>query len=57
MTSALCALIPVPLLDGHFLRRTRRRMTREAAAEVGLTLDDAQVLHLSGTGPAPLSAV
>jgi len=52
MTSALCALIPVPLLDGHFLRRTRRRMTREAAAEVGLTLDDAQVLHLSGTEPS-----
>ncbi len=51
MTSALCALIPVPLLDDHFLRRTRRRMVREAAAEVGLTLDEAQVQHLSGTEP------
>ena len=49
VSSAVCAVIPIPFLDDHLLRRTRRRMVREIATEHGLTLDPTWLHHLSGT--------
>ena len=51
ISSALCASLPVPLLDEHLLKLLRRRMTREIAdeAETWLSEDDVEVL--SGTAP------
>lgn len=48
--SGMWALLPVPLLDDHFLRRTRRRMVRGAAARHGVVLSEAQITELAGDG-------
>ena len=51
VTSGLCALVPVPFLDDHLVRQTRRRMVREMAGARGVTMSEREVLHLSGTEP------
>lgn len=51
VSSALYALLPVPLLDDSLIRRTRRKMVRELATARGLQLSNDQLLVLSGTVP------
>ncbi len=51
ISSALCASLPVPLLDEHLLKLLRRRMTRELADDAGTWLSDDEVEILSGTAP------
>jgi hypothetical protein len=49
-TSALAALVPVPFLDDHLVRVTRRRMVRELARERGVALRENEVRLLAGLG-------
>ena len=51
LSSAMCAVVPVPCLDDHLVKLTRRRMTRELAAHRGLELPPADLAVLSGTEP------
>ncbi len=52
--SAACAIVPVPFLDEHLIKLTRRRMAREFAAARELELSAADVAALSGTESKPL---
>jgi hypothetical protein len=49
--SALAALVPVPFLDDHLVRVTRRSMVRELGRERGLALNENEVRLLAGRGP------
>jgi hypothetical protein len=42
-------LVPIPFLDDHMVRVSRRRMVREMALDQGVALDDAALRVLSGT--------
>ncbi len=58
LSSAVCAVIPIPFLDSHLLRRVRRRMVREIATDSGVALNEPEVRHLSGTdSTSPLGCV
>jgi hypothetical protein len=46
--SALAAVVPVPFLDDHLVRVTRRSMVRELARERGLVLHESEVVWLAG---------
>jgi hypothetical protein len=46
--SALAAIVPVPFLDDHLVRVTRRSMVRELARERGLVLPESEVVWLAG---------
>ncbi|HUP24787.1 MAG TPA: hypothetical protein VNB06_17845 [Thermoanaerobaculia bacterium] len=46
--SALAAVVPVPFLDEHLVRVTRRSMVRELARERGLVLRESEVVWLAG---------
>lgn len=52
ISSALCAAVPVPLLDDQLLRAVRRRMVGELANARGIRLAEPHLLHLSGTEPS-----
>lgn len=54
LCSAASAVVPVPLLDDHLVKLTRRRMVREIAADHQLCLSDSGLAVLSGTEPKPL---
>ena len=51
LSSALCASLPVPLLDEHLLKLLRRRMIGEMASDAGAWLSESDVEVLSGTAP------
>lgn len=51
LSSAMCAVVPVPFLDDHLVKLTRRRMTRELAATRGIELPADELAVLSGTEP------
>lgn len=53
LSSAVCAIVPVPFLDDHLVKLTRRRMTRELAGARGLSLEPNDVAVLSGTESKP----
>ncbi len=55
LSSAACAIVPIPLLDDHLVNLTRRRMTREIAADQGRELQRGELLQLSGTEGRALS--
>ena len=54
LSSAMCAVVPVPFLDDYLVKLTRRRMTRELAGQRGLELGSEDVAVLSGTEPKQL---
>ena len=56
LLSAIAAAIPIPFVDDHLLRRTRRRLARDSAAQAGVELHEIEIDHLSGTGPSTLSS-
>jgi hypothetical protein len=56
LLSAMAAAIPIPFVDEHLLRRTRRRLAREMAGQATVTLHEIEIDHLSGTGPSSLSS-
>jgi hypothetical protein len=49
--SALASVVPVPFLDDHLVRVTRRRMVRELAREHGIALRETEVRLLAGQRP------
>ena len=49
VASGLAAAVPVPFLDDHLVRLSRRRLVSELAQRRGLMLTVAEVHHLSGT--------
>lgn len=49
LSSAVCAVVPVPFLDDHLVKLTRRRMTRELASAHGFDLGSRELVVLSGT--------
>lgn len=53
LSSAMCAVVPVPFLDDHLVKLTRRRMTRELAATRGVALAGEDLAVLSGTESKP----
>jgi hypothetical protein len=52
VASGLAAIVPVPFLDEHLVRVTRRRMVLELAQRRELVLPPPVVHHLSGTESA-----
>ena len=48
----MCAILPIPLLDEHLVRRVRRRMAVELARDAGLGMTALEVRLISGTEPA-----
>jgi hypothetical protein len=48
--SALASVVPVPFLDDHLVRVTRRSMVRELGRERGLGLAESEVQLLAGPG-------
>ncbi|HVS14217.1 MAG TPA: hypothetical protein VMV46_09850 [Thermoanaerobaculia bacterium] len=49
VASGLAAIVPVPFLDDHLVRLSRRRMVAELARAHGIVMGPAELHHLTGT--------